>query len=59
MPDQEEDDRTERERFLADWGVRESDVLEDDKGEYIMVEPELMDDGDEPEGGKFRKIYLE
>ena len=37
--------------------AREKDVLHDGRGEYIFQPPHLMDE-DEPESGKFLKIYL-
>lgn len=46
-----------REQILLDYGREEKDVMEDDRGEYILVEPELMDEG-ENESGKMKKVYL-
>lgn len=48
----------ERGDLLAEIGITEDDVFEDDKGEYYLQEPSLMDEG-ENESGKSRKIYLE
>lgn len=46
-----------KEAWLKDYGQSFKDVLEDEDGEYIMVEPDLMDEG-ESESGKFRQVRL-
>lgn len=47
----------DRKQILIDYGCTENDVMEDDRGEYILVEPELMDE-DENESYDMRKVYL-
>lgn len=47
-----------REQLLKEYGATEDEVLSDEKGEYVLREPELMDDGDEPEDGRMRRVYL-
>jgi hypothetical protein len=47
----------EAEALLKELGRTWEDVMEDDKGEYVLVEPNLMDEG-EPEDGKLKKVYL-
>lgn len=48
-----------REQWLKEHNRKEVDVMSDDDGkEYIMEEPSLMDDGDEPENDALIKVYL-
>ncbi len=44
-------------KWLEEHGRTRSDIMEDEKGEYIMVEPNLMDEGEE-ESTKMVKVYL-
>lgn len=46
-----------REQLLKEHEITEADVMEDEKGEYFLKEPELMDEG-EPEDGRPRKVYI-
>ncbi len=48
----------ERKDFLEAYGLKESDVCEDDKGEYVLIERPVMDEGEE-ENYKPKKVYLE
>lgn len=42
---------------LADLGCSDKDVMTDEKGDYVLVEPSLMDEG-ESEDGAMVKVYL-
>lgn len=52
-----EDQYQRRDEWLVGQHRVWKDVIEDEKGEFIMVEKELMDEG-EPESGGYRKVYL-
>lgn len=46
-----------KELWLQERGLTFKDVMEDERGEYVLQEPELMDEN-EPEDGKFKQVYL-
>jgi hypothetical protein len=54
LTEKEED----RENFLSDYGRDEKDVMEDEKGEYVMVEEENGTYGEEDYSINYRKKYL-
>lgn len=47
-----------RRQWLENVGSHEWDVMVDEGGEYVKIDPDLMDDGDEPEDGRMKKVYL-
>ena len=47
----------QKEKWLEDRGLSFKDVMIDEDGEYVMQEPQLMDE-DEPESGEFKKVLL-
>lgn len=46
-----------RDAWLSEAGFSRKDVMSDDKGEYVLLDPELMDEGEE-EVGNMKKVYL-
>lgn len=46
-----------KELWLQERGLTFKDVMEDEEGEYVLQEPELMDEG-ETEDGRYKQIYL-
>ncbi len=47
----------QKQKWLSENSQNFGDVLEDEDGEYILVEPNLMDEG-ENESAEMIKVYL-
>jgi hypothetical protein len=46
-----------RSQWLKDKGMTEADVMQDEEGEFVWQDPEIMDEG-ENENYKPHKVYL-